>query len=668
MSHRDLRSTVYPNAHDIYRDLIEPATLQVRSLIVKCCQAQYVPHPDTPSTLLTLCNPHIVIHAHRNPIRSYTLVSLLQEYQHWITSPLRSAVTLDLCRFCPVDALEIAEARIKSWNKEVLCCENRWTPDDVNWDVLFSGHVEDIHKSLLPGVPPNPRMAMMFRGALKRFRDKISGRLLYPRMTHKNMSRDTRREFEHMSGRVGALTDVPIFGQDDYLRYHNQSGIYLGGACEMRQKWYPSGMKPRTYYCQGGEAYQHSMHLQGVFTELVNSWPITHHVSRLQPSRVVIPVNAWGRIYDLSSFTSNCTVQRMFNERLAEKLYGTFVMIVDSREGAIWKDLGDLLFEYNRHCVVEPAVSYERLPNAVDTLIADHGTASMLGIFGNLMSCTMAHGGIVAQAVDNDAELNIAGDDGQVAEQESNSDAVHLCISAVGDYELTKTFDTREPGCICLKRPISQEGQRFQTKLTIIPPTLSLIGFLLFDIVDPRFSFIQEPESMLEATKVSIVGKDMMRFLRSLFRAAEYVDDDEIEIALRVYHGISKKFRLKPSLPQCGGPYFWPLFDSELILVEDPLISLVNRCFTGYCIVPVQEYSEPDIALGRSFVGETFDSNKSQHLVYLEKLGFLISDRVEKYLTGMDAYDALLKLYHDFSTPLLYRFTIHRDIPPHLCM
>jgi hypothetical protein len=97
---------------------------------------------------------------------------------------------------------------------------------------------------------------------------------------------------------------------------------------------------------------------------------------------------------------------------------------VDERIGPVEEDLGDLVLDYAIHCVEKPPLSIERYDPSFEDITFYHEVASMLGIFGNLMTCTFAHGVVVGMSspdVDSNQVYNCAGDDGLIPERLSTA-------------------------------------------------------------------------------------------------------------------------------------------------------------------------------------------------------------------------------------------------------
>jgi len=253
-------------------------------------------------------------------------------------------------------------------------------------------------------------------------------------MTFKNMSRATRREYEKITGRK--LNNTAIFGQVNIERFYMETGYHLGGCSEIRQVWTPNQAKPRTYYSMGGDHFKESKPLQGAFTALVNSNESTHHVSRLLPARIRLKTGQHLLVYDLETFTSRMSEQISYMEKLAIFCLDTEILVMDSAYGLIRKNLGEMLGDYNEICNKHGDVSYERV-TGTEEFMSHQSCAGMLGVYGNLMTCTHAHGLLMMQCVEDESQVNVAGDDGAIAEDDANklSGCLYLCPGKVREGE-----------------------------------------------------------------------------------------------------------------------------------------------------------------------------------------------------------------------------------------
>jgi hypothetical protein len=483
------------------------------------------------------------------------------------------------------------------------------------------------------------------------------------------MSRSTRRQFEKTFN--SSLSDHPIFGQDDWERVYHEFGITLGGDCELRQKWTPAVAKPRTYVAMGGKAYKPSRFLQDFFTDLVNLFPATNHITRLRPSRLRISMdnvlNGHYRIYDLSSFTSNMRQQKSFCFVLKEFFRGVTVTVVDERYGPLDYDLGDLLQEYYEVCVDGPDLSYERciFEDLKDPKTRRHARASLLGIFGNLMTCTIAHYLILSPTVNSDEEINIAGDDGLVWEDLLNKYLVDKTILLVGDYAQDKTYRSDESGAVCLKRPILEIPPSLYLLHNIVPPNLGVsLSYLLGENIDPRFQIIFDEELTMEE-RVSVVGKDLLRFLESCYEKGVSMEEArEVFVGFGKLVNKSLGFQPRHGNMRALKGYVWPLDPAtyDYYTVSPQFIYAFVCCQSLEFNV---RRVEPILASSLRYSGNSFKGNSDQRLVLLERLGYLEKSPINECLVGLDSILMWVRHQKNFSSlpPILYEYKCVKDIP-----
>jgi len=667
--------TCYPTFHNAYK-VFNQLPLQQRSLLIKACQAQTVPI-DPSTTLYKLLSPQCVFF-----YRSQYYVVALREIFGIIglspDDPLQSAILLDILRGCPATDQDISAFRTVGWIKEI---DLSHTPNTSNIDFSYFFNLNSYAPSPHPHIPENQLARIKIANVFRQLREFLYEfqPLYYARYTHKNMSRSTRRAYEQSTKE--SLSDTPIFGQDDWIRHYHNTGEMLEGSIEMRQKWYPSNAKPRTYFAQGGTCYGASRFLQDFFTLLVNSFPSTNHISRLQPYRLRVPVfnneQSHYLIYDLTSFTSNMQAQRNFCQALQDYFQDVPITVFDERYGVLTYTLGELLADYNEHCVFSPILNQERVPEDLQTDSDDypHECASMLGIYGNLMTCTVAHFLIVSQNVEDPfKDNNTAGDDGAIAYFLFTFYACLLSIGLVGAFAMDKTFRSNESGAIALKRPLEEiidpSGKiSLAQKDNIVPPNLVVaISYCLGYELDPRYQLFYGDEVDHISDRISVVGKDLMRFLDSCYQSG-YSDP----LVLEVYRGFQSLVEQitgifpSPGRTIEGKDIMWPVDpNTYAFLVHDP--------FLVYCTLTL-EYAEvfekrlllPYIRNSLEKSGDVVECNSEPWLKHMTMLGYLEKEKVEMWKFGMDAINHLYLIFRKKSVldPVVSRYTVLKDLPIH---
>jgi hypothetical protein len=417
----------------------------------------------------------------------------------------------------------------------------------------------------------------------------------------------------------------------------------------------------------GGTAYRPCRHLQDFFTSIVNLFAPTHHVYRLRPQRLVIDPNKGQGdrhfiIYDLENFTSNMAEQRYFVRALGDFLLGVEVMVMDEREGPICKDLGEMLHEYDDYCVSEPLLTYERFdPSRTDAV--PHGVASLLGIFGNLMTCTLSHFLIVSPVTDGMFSTNIAGDDGILPQDEWDNLFLDNAIRHVGKYAREKCFRGDEDAPICLKRPFREQLPGCHLLDNLAPPPIALAAAYLNPYkLDPRYSSYGL-ESIPKRRRISTLGKDLLRFLEKAHRIG-YSDIERLDTILLGF----KRAVVHLAGVDIHGPStspIWPCLPSLCNGASPQLILLLySQDIPSY--IPVHDDCDPNEEKGLIFIGDERLVNSSKRIRLLERLGYLdVQDELVAIVTYRMRFDywhsifVLKKVY----PPKVFRVTVIKDIP-----
>jgi hypothetical protein len=350
-------------------------------------------------------------------------------------------------------------------------------------------------------------------------------------------------------------------------------------------------------------------------------------------------------------------------------MMGVDVVCVDEFEGPVICDLGDLLYEYAETCVERPEVSLERYDPEFEGVPFFHEVASMLGIFGNLMTCTFAHASIILPLPPDPSfsSYNCAGDDGLKPETLETEAILDRGIQIVGSYERSKSFRGDEEGAIHLKRPFEDTRPSPNCLLNIVPPSVATVILLLSDIVDPRYVRFGD-ESLYDS--ISLIGRDMMRFLRSAYRLG-FKDSYRLGLVVQGFEYLIKRLSgvtVRPGVPRSFDPqsYLWPINPSHYEFSDiDPLrfLLMTRACNTRF--VPRWEVMV-DESLNWRYEGDVFEGNSTRRLKLLEMLGYVRKDEVMRELKSDD--EVLAYWFWKFDdgrsfVPSVYSYTNIRDIP-----
>lgn len=643
--------------------MISQFTIRQRKHLVLLCRAQEVIIDDSYNLLCIQTN--LTQTSFKMSDTSYArFFNFVVHHKDLITSPIASSILLDICRSAPMGRLDIKDAKLASWAKEISICESPDVFPRFRYDCWF--YPDCFNIPLLADVPANPQMAKTIHDALVRWRDRVCNSVLYPRMSTKQISHATVRQYEAIFDREW-VTEESEGGvemtQETLERIYHEFGIEVPGPCEIRQKWYQSGVAPRSYFASGGTGYQKSKFIQEPAGWLTAELPTTHPIMRLNPARVRLrDSHSYLRIYDLSGFTSNHWECKRFLDQLALWCSGYTTTIVDATEGLVEIDLGHLISDYNQSMNYLPEYSLERVCDEFAEVLEFHNRAGFLGVYGNINFSTFVHGASLLMVVRSTDEANVAGDDAHYVDEPGREDVADRIIDANGYLEPTKVFRSDQIGAVCLKRGLIQDNEVILPKVMLVFPSFSNLG-RLFGYNAPQFPY----KSTTGKQKLSLVGTELFRFLRGAFLAGI---EDDLTIAIDIIRAIYES----ASLPKQGSlpPYedilipVCPNLPSD-ILQSSPLDILLRYHFSDAVILPrylesgeLDESKDPPLFDDGSWVGTV-----TRKLKYLEVLEYVVKEEMSEILYGLRAYERIRDVFENRGSKV-YSYRCIRPIPDFL--
>lgn len=512
--------------------------------------------------------------------------------------------------------------------------------------LCFEPFFGDYHCTIHPSIPSNPTMAKHIHRCIDQWIDSLKRRVLFPKVGSKTVSKLTAQEVFMVDSQYKPNNDMGITPIDLERVYHKY-GVKIRGPCEMRQKWYFSNLRPRTYYAQGGTAYHTAKYLAGPFVDLCDALPTTNKYSRVDPGRIVIrdPTHDVA-YYDLSSFTSNLHVHCEFMYRLARYCVGQQVRVLDSVQGVISADLGDLIYEYTRENLDNPEYT---VPSQYgdSSVVRYHSVAGFLGVYGNIATATFIHGIVMTMQHNYLDENNVAGDDGLDVTKSVN-DTLAL-VSQLGDVEDSKTFRDNEGCCIHLKRPITRCGNRLIHGLLVTWPSLEP-GQTNADI---RYPYVK---NMSNRDRKDAIASSVTAFLRKLEN--QVLTDSDVDLVDTFLTSVYDTYNLprEGCVPQISGGNsgFVPIYERRFIGV-DPIYNTITRLYQDIARVPHRGISRCDMEM---LENGRFQCNSNAMLRHLVILGYLEQEKMSEHVYGMDGLNRLLKEYTHPDPPIYDYHTI----------
>jgi len=246
----------------------------------------------------------------------------------------------------------------------------------------------------------------------------------------------------------------------------------------MRSAWKYTDLKPRVYYARGPDQYYASRYIQEIFNILIDSLPITNRYLRFYHAGIRIEADDTLFIYDYSSFTSRLDEVKCFLRELAVFCRGRSVILLDTHHGLQIKDLEEMITEYVDECNDFPLFDIQRWPeeSVQDDTLRMH-TTGMLGVPGNITSCTLLHGIHLAIILESLLKGKCVGDDAVGAKLVKSLDALEREVCGLGEVSMSKgaTWDHDEGTMVdrswnYVKRPIDRiEGRVAVGELLTFP-------------------------------------------------------------------------------------------------------------------------------------------------------------------------------------------------------
>jgi len=381
---------------------------------------------------------------------------------------------------------------------------------------------------------------------------------------------------------------------------------------------------------------------------------------RICRDRIFKPENT-AFIYDYSSFTSSLHEIRNFTKRLADFYRAVRVKVFDTRMGIQTLSLGDIIDEYNTECNISPEFDASEIFQ-VEELILNHNTG-MLGVPGNISSCTLLHGIHLAVIVRSLQACKVVGDDaiGDFLEDSyrnmSRIGLFHalenLGMLAIAKMEFWIPQEDPEDGLSLgwhyVKRPITRIGDRMHFGHMLNFP--SLPNALLFK---DDFHVPINP-SLHQRTKTH--AGQCFSFHRALSTIPS-TKESSVNLAFDLMKHMHKALGItmgghSEELPNYLIPPAYHTLDWALETIERKENVIVDLPCEG----------TPDVFCGeRDFVGEVWSS---PFLTLFRKLGF-IEMKMKKRMVLPNLEPDYVKRFLDKELKPLYHVHVLKRIPDYL--
>jgi hypothetical protein len=241
------------------------------------------------------------------------------------------------------------------------------------------------------------------------------------------------------------------WGTVDLERHYYKTGERIGGFCELRTAWKFNDLKPRVYYCCGGDMYWPSRYMKFIAQAFMDALPLTSIKRRKNPMHMANYLNDDHVItlWDLESFTTNLSELKFFLFWVSRYLeHDSYVRqhpltLFDYQEGIINRSVFEIIDEYNVECNIQGGFSVLRIADKiicddVDTLYQQN--SGMLGVGGNIGFSTSTHGITTAQIIDDTNHGVCVGDDVAAGTVDHPNERLIPHVSKIGRLHRDKTW------------------------------------------------------------------------------------------------------------------------------------------------------------------------------------------------------------------------------------
>lgn len=524
------------------------------------------------------------------------------------------------------------EVLMERAQKEIGASQHKRPNTGLSYSAFFSGYRHAESYSIY--YPLTPAWSSFAYGFARKFCNGIgSSGILFPKVQRrKNMSRESC----DLLWEAGYRSPRSRYDQTtlDLELFKRQSGIEIGGKCEMRWAWRFNDLQPRCYYCIGGDAYWTSRYMKRVAIVMMEALPQTKARRRGDPSSISEELDDedWIVIWDYSAFTTNLSELKFFlywMSRFAEDFMPGGIKVLDYSDGILHIALHDMLDRYNEGVNQNALYTIFRVASVAiigecdaDIPLVQHNSG-MLGVPGNIGFSTALHGLHVSVGSKSHTSSCEIGDDAVAIVDEDPDRRFHKHLEIIGDVHRDKTdiLPPIEYGTRQLSKFVKRRFIRTSYGLTID-------DLYSFPILAPVFGVTDEFHTIREEERESTVIKFCMQtgsLLWELYRYNEASDAD-VDLVKNILYDCYKRLHLPYNgrlpgfrhhsisgcLPCCVPPIE---IDSTR---EDWSEVLWERSAMTVMILPIELHSDP---CDFRYIGQEFMSSVTKLVQVLIDVG-----------------------------------------------
>lgn len=561
-------------------------------------------------------------------------------------NPLYQSLLLNLSIWAPMSEAEFKQSKDESYQKELSVLLRPRRDTGLCFDAFFY----PCDTPIFSDAPLNLSMASIVRNAIHDWARSLQDKILYPKHSEKTMSRATTKEVRR---NVEFPEDIDEEISSSYYEYLEHHGIpVIESPMEMRQRLYPGFLKPRTYYANGATSHRLSRYIGREFSDLADRLVSSNRYTSVRPDRLRSMRGFPAFIYDLTSFTSNLDIHSRFLYEMAYALRGYTTWVFSSERGLVNVYLSDLIEDLalgHDH----PVVSLECILG--DDILIDVGPAGLLGMNGNIQSARFIHASIMLQFVENENELNVAGDDGIIITNDPIRISKYICF--MGSLQFEKCYTTDQSGCICLKRSLQQINTGFVHGTLASLPNFELP-------VSRKYVDLRYPD-ILRKTKTQrkeAAAASVLTSISSMYPEIRTTNFEEKFTQIVKYYYAYAGLKMEGNVPQFQDmklPFIVPI---QFIEMHDPRSYTLTTSYPGYAFLPTRGILTEDYE-SLWIIGSSALQNSSKYLKQMELFGYLTRKRQYNWILGHEGLELLKVEYMRQKPPAIYLFECICTIP-----
>jgi hypothetical protein len=604
----------------------------------------------------------------------YDFGDLLFSIAEHVSKPISCALLSLGIRIAPYAETSWYEEFIRdSYQKELAASVMVYMPVRFDFTCIISDMSKDRHRPFSPRLVHNSETASSVYEDLCRARQSIRNQVLWPDIGTKTVGLDCSTQFWDLYHQYNCTfkdEDPEGVTCADLTKLYIETGEWSVGVVEMRSAWKYHDLKPRVYFARGGDTFIASMYIQEIFNIVLDQFPECHRINRFQePEDAKLEIDDVSLIYDYASFTSTLEEIKDFIEALSHFFLGVQVTIIDPKNGPTSADVGEMLGEYNTVCNNYPEFDVSGLADFQDRF---KHTCGMLGVPGNIFSCTLLHA-IHLRFLAGPRRSRTVGDDGKLYAKIQNMredvEELHHRLQSIGELQQEKMFvfayidldleDIQKYTYQFIKRPYFRLESFMQTgRLLVMPNPVELLGF--------SDDLHTQSQAKTVHDRIKKYRKQLDRLLVKIPLECSDLEDSEKRLLQKFIQSVVRKLKIKIARHE-DSESLSRMLKSISPDIPDEFMDMTTEGFRLSQYDLDEEFMVPEPWDHNDFqgfdIGCEWKVRPSKPLSFLQKLGYIEGGKVLKKISRSEYGDHCCLQFLRFDYIPLSAFTVIKKIP-----